>query len=41
LWEEFREDFKEWSVDWFARATTEALKETCTYLVRNGVWVRP
>jgi hypothetical protein len=41
LWEEFKEDFEEWSVDWFTRATTEALKEIRTYLVRNGVWVRP
>jgi outer membrane autotransporter protein len=28
-------------VEWFARVMTEALKETRTYLVRNGVWVRP
>jgi hypothetical protein len=41
LWEEFKEDFEEWSVDWFTRATMEALKEIRTYLVRNGVWVRP
>jgi hypothetical protein len=37
LWEEFREDFEEWSVDWFVWATTEALKETYMYLVRNRV----
>jgi hypothetical protein len=40
LWEDFRDEFSEWTIDVLKLASRNALKELRVYLTTHGVWIR-
>jgi hypothetical protein len=40
LWEDFRDEFSEWTFDVLKLASRNALKTLRVYLTTHGVWIR-